>query len=85
MIKSKSTGYSNIKVPSSCNFWDDFLSSHMCKPYDIPREELLTDRTSLVHVYLLFDYYRTKGLNTICFICVCVRACVSVNVLLAVL
>ena len=55
----------------------------MGKPYDISREDLLADRTSLVHVYLMFVLYRTKGLNTICFICAC--TCVSVYVLLAAL
>ena len=33
MIKSKSPGNSSIKIPSSCVFGDDFLSSHMGKPY----------------------------------------------------
>ena len=33
----------------------------MGKPYDISRENLLSDRTSLVHVYLMFVVYRTKG------------------------
>ena len=48
----------------------------MGKPYDISREDLLVDRTSfvifdlqiLVHVYLMFVVYRTKGLkyNLLC-------------------
>ena len=40
----------------------DCLSSHMGKPYDISGEDLLANRTSLVHVYLMF-VYRTKGLK----------------------
>ena len=63
----------------------------MGKQYDISREDLLADRTSfmifdlriLVNVYLMFVFYRTKDLNTMCFICV--SACVSVYVFLAAL
>ena len=58
-------------------FWDDFLSSHMGKPYDISWEDLLANRTSLVHVYLMFVVYRTKGLKYNSFyLCVCVCVCV---------
>ena len=32
----------------------------MGKPYDISPEDLLANRTSLVHVYLMFVDYRTK-------------------------
>ena len=55
-------------------FGDDFLSSHMGKPYDISWEDLLANRTSLVHVYLMFVVYRTKGLKYNLFylwVCVC--------------
>ena len=53
----------------------------MSKPYDISREDLLADRTALVHVYLMFVVYRTKGLKYILFyLCVCVCVCVSVSV-----
>ena len=55
----------------------------MGKPYDISREDLLANRTSLVHVYLMFVVYRTKGLKYNLFYFVC--ACVSVYVVLAVL
>ena len=59
-------------------FWDDFLSSHMS------REDLLADRTSLVHMYLMFVVYRTKDLKyNLFYLCVCV--CMSVYVFLAVL
>ena len=61
-------------------FWDDFLSSHTGKPYDISREDLLANRTSLLHVYLMFVVYRTKGLKYNLFylcVCVCVCACSS--------
>ena len=56
-------------------FLDDFLSSHIGKPYDISREDLLVDRTSLVHVYLMFVLYRTKGLKYTFFLFVCVHVC----------
>ena len=64
----------------------------MSKPYEISREDLLADRTSLVHVYLMFVVYRTKCLRYNLFyvcvcVCVCVCACayVSAHVLYAVL
>ena len=81
MIKSKSTGNGNNKIQSSCNFSDVFLSSHMSKPYEISPEDLLADRTSLVHVYLVFVVYRTKGLRNIFYVCVCMCVCVCVCVL----
>ena len=49
----------------------------MGKPYDICRDDLLADRTALVHMYLMFVVYRTKGLNYNL-----VYLCVSVYVLL---
>ena len=53
-------------------FLDDFLSSHMGKPHDISRQDVLADRTSLVHVYLILVLYRTKGLKyTLFYLCVC--------------
>ena len=64
----------------------------MGKPYDISREDLLSDRTSfiifdlriLVHGYLMIVVYRTKGLkHNLFYLCVC--ACVSVYVFLAIL
>ena len=77
VIKSKFSGTSNIKIPSSCMFWDDFLSSHMGKPYDISREDLLANQKLLVHAYLMFVVYRTKGLKySLFYLCVCVCVCV---------
>ena len=55
----------------------------MGKPYDICREDLLADRTALVHVSLMFVVYRTKGLKyNLFYLCL---TCVSVYVFLAVL
>ena len=49
----------------------------MGKPYDISREDLLANRTSLVHVYLMFVDYRTRGLKyNLFYLCVCVCVCV---------
>ena len=57
-------------------FFDDFLSPHMGKPYDISREDLLADQTSLVHVYLMFVLYRTKCLKyTLFYLCVHLCLC----------
>ena len=62
--------------------WDDFLSSHMGKSYDISREDLPANRTSLVHVYLMFVVYRTKSLKyNLFYLCVCVCVCVCSSVL----
>ena len=53
----------------------------MGKPYAISRKDLLTDRTSsmifdlriLVHVYLMFVVYGTKGLKyNLFYLCMCV-------------
>ena len=83
VIKPKSTGNSNIKINLHVTFWDEFLSSQVSKPYDISREDLLADRTSLVHVYLMFVVYRTKGLRyNLFYVCVCVCVCVRVRVCL---
>ena len=58
----------------------------MGKPYDISLKDLLANRTSFVHVYLMFVVYRTKGLKyNLFYLCVCVCVCVSVYVVLAVL
>ena len=68
-----------LKYNRHVTSWDDFLSSHMGKSYDISREDLLADRTSfmifdlriLVHVYLMIVVGRTNSLNTILFyVCV---------------
>ena len=62
-------------------FWDDFLSSHMGKPYDISREDLLADRE---HVYRMFVVYRTKGLKyNLFYLCVCVCVCVCISCCIA--
>ena len=75
MIKFKSPSLNQVacllKYHLRVTFWDEFLSSHMGKPYGISREDLLADRTSfiifdlriVVHVYLMFVVYRTKGLK----------------------
>ena len=76
MIKSKFPGNSNIKIPSLCICGYDFLSSHMAKPYDISCKDFLADRTSSVHVYLMFVDYRMKGLKYyVLSVCACVCLC----------
>ena len=66
----------------------------MGKPYDISREDLLADRTSfmifdlkiLIHVYLMFVVYRTKGLKyNLFYLCVCVCVCVCISCCIAML
>ena len=66
MIKSKSTSQNQVSVTLKYHllvtFWDDFLSSHIGKPYDMPREDLLADRTSFMSFDLRIRYTCTSCL-----------------------